>query len=80
MNKQYETFVDRVEQLPLGKETDLEIRSLEPGKHKYEVKMVRAILAREAKDLKGSDILKLRLPLGEPAPGNWAIKVLKELP
>ncbi len=79
MKKQYDTFVDDVEQIPLGKEIDLEIRSLEPGKHKYEIKMVRAVLAKEAKELRGADVLKLRLSLGEPVPETRAIKIIEEL-
>ncbi len=79
MNKQYDTFVDDPDQLPEGKEIQLEVRSLAPGKHKYEVKVVRAVLARDEKALKGADVLKLRLPLGEPVGAPMAIKIVREL-
>ncbi len=80
VRKQYETFVDDPERLPLGKEIDIEIRSLEPGKHKYEIRTVRAVLARDAAELKGADDLKLRLGLGEPVEGSWGIKIVNHLP
>lgn len=79
MQNQYDTFVDNPEQLPEGKEIELEVRSLNSGKHKYEIRVVRAIIARDQKTLKGADILKLRLPLGEPVPTTLAIKIVKEL-
>ncbi len=78
MKNTYETFVDKAEDLPLGKEIDIEIRSLQPGKHKYEIKTVRAVLAKEAKELRGADKLKLRLPLGAPVDETFAIKIVKD--
>ncbi|MBI4330393.1 MAG: phenylphosphate carboxylase subunit gamma [Chloroflexi bacterium] len=80
MKKEFETFVDSVDALPLGREIDLEIRTLEPGKHKYEIKTVRAVIEGEAAKLKGADVLRVRLPLGEAASGTWAIKIVRELP
>lgn len=79
MEKKYEAFVESLNQLPTGKEIDLEVRSLAPGKHKYEIKRVRAILAREAEDLPGADVLSLRFSLGQPADVIWAIRILEEL-
>lgn len=80
MKKEYETYVDSLDQLQSGKELALEVRSLEPGKHKYEIKRVRGILAKEGESLTGTDVLKIRFSLGEPAPAVMAIKILKELP
>lgn len=79
MKKEYEAFVESLDQLPMGREIDLEVRSLTPGKHKYEIKRVRAIIAKEAKDLAGAAVLRLRFGLGQPADTVFAIKVLKEI-
>ncbi len=78
MKKEYETYINSLDQLPTGKELDLEIRSLAPGKYKYEVKRVRAILSRTGES-SGGDILKLRFPLGAPSSETMSIKIVKEL-
>lgn len=80
MKKEYEAFVENLDQLTMGKEIDIEVRSLTPGKHKYEIKRVRAILARDAGKPAGADVLRLRFGLGHPADTVCAIKIVKELP
>ncbi|MDP2719844.1 MAG: phenylphosphate carboxylase subunit gamma [Dehalococcoidia bacterium] len=78
MQKEYEIYVDNVAELPLDRETELEIRSLSPGKYKYEIKRVKAVLSASPKASQG-DLLKLRLSLGEATSKVLGIKIVKEL-
>ena len=76
---EYATFVENLAALPEGKEMNLVIKTLEPGKYKYEAKYVRAIVSRSPESLPGGDVLRVRFHNGELHPNPYAIKIVSEL-
>ena len=79
MKKEYVTFVRRMRDLNEGKEI-LFIKDLTPGPRKYDTKLVRAELSRQANKLPDGDVLWIRSETGRLQSEPWAIKVLEELP
>ena len=78
MEKEYDTFVQSVNDFVSGQEYELTIRDLTPGKHKYESRFVRAVVYSSAKQ-EGSDVLWLRFLMGLPHPEPRGIKIVAEL-
>ncbi len=76
MAKEYDTFVQALEDLKDGKETELTIRDLET----YEQKKVKAIISSSKEKLPDADILRIRYSRGVPVNEPWAIKIIEELP
>ena len=79
MKKEYVTFVRRLSDLSEGKRA-LFIKDLTPGPRKYDTKLVRAELARNAAQLPDGDTLWVRSETGYLHPQPWGLKVLEELP
>lgn len=79
MSKEYLTYVRKYADLQEG-ERDIFIKDLTPGPRKYDTKQVRAVIARSAGKLPGSDTLWVRSEMGVLDPEPWAIKILKDLP
>jgi hypothetical protein len=79
MKREYVTFVRRLNDLGEGKET-LFIKDLTSGRRKYDTKLVRAELARNAAELPDGDTLWIRSETGYLHPEAWSIKILEELP
>ncbi len=79
MNKEYDTFVDKLSDLIEKEEVELSIRDLTPGKHKYESRHVRAILSSSIDQIPGGDILWIRFTMGLLHPKPWEIKITAEL-
>ena len=79
MKREYVTFVRRLADLSPGKAT-LFIKDLTPGPRKYDTKLVRAELSRNADKLPDGDLLRIRSETGYLHPEPWAIKILEELP
>jgi len=79
MPKEYDTFVNSLEELPQGKEIDITLRDLTPGPYKYETRYVKAIVSSRPEELPGADILWIRFQRGGKHPQPWAIRVLEEL-
>ena len=79
MKKEYVTFVRRLADLGEGKQV-LFIKDLTPGPRKYDTKLVRAELSRNAEKLPDGDLLRIRSETGYLHPEPWAIKILEELP
>ncbi len=77
--QKFDTYVDSPDSLPEGKEIELTIRDLGPGRYKYEMKRVRAVVSRSFEKLPNAAELWLRAPLGDPYPHPWAIRVLADL-
>lgn len=75
--QKFDTYVDNPDSLIEGKEIELTVRDLNPGRYKYEMKKVKAVVSRSSDKLPGAAELWLRAPLGEPYPQPWVIKVLK---
>ncbi len=44
MKRQYQAFIDDIAQLSEGKEVELNIKDLTPGKRKYDARLVTAVL------------------------------------
>jgi hypothetical protein len=76
---EYATFVENLAALPEGKETNLVIKNLAPGKYKYEAKYVRAMVSRSPESLPDGDVLRVRFNNGELHPQPYAIKIVSEL-
>lgn len=79
MKKEYDTFVETLEELPIGTNVALAIRDLTPGPRKYDTQYVKAVIHSDSNQLPDGDILWVRLQLGTRQPQPWAIKVLETL-
>jgi hypothetical protein len=76
---EYDTFVENLQALPQGKETELVIRELAPGQRKYCRRRVKAVITNAAQGPAGGDVLWLRFYSGRRHPQPWAIKITEEL-
>lgn len=79
MPKVYDTFVGSVGDLPEHGEVELTVRSLEPGRHKYTSRFVRAVVARERERLPDADVLQIRFLRGGRHDKEFAITIVGEL-
>jgi hypothetical protein len=79
MGKEFDTFIENVQDLPDGQECQLVIRDLTSGPRKYASRYVRAIVSSSPESLPESDTLWLRFPMGNLHPQPMAIKVMEEL-
>lgn len=78
MPKEYDTFVNNLEDVREGEEISLSIRDLTPGKHKYRWLYVKAIISSSAEKLLDSSTLWIRYKntgLRHLAP--FAIKIIE---
>jgi phenylphosphate carboxylase gamma subunit len=78
MRKEYDTFI--LKELPEvidDEESELTIRDLTPGTHKYKQMSVRAMLSRDAD--KYPDTLWVRLGKGQLLAKPWSIKIINRL-
>lgn len=76
----WETFVRRPDELQEGVEIPMMIRDLTPGPRKYGVRHVVAQISRSPGALSDSEPLWVRSTVGVRLDQPWAIKVLRELP
>ena len=76
MAKEYDTFVQALEDLKDGQEMELTIRDLET----YEQRKVKAVVSSSKERLPGADTLRIRFSRGVPVNEPWAIKITEELP
>ena len=79
MKKEYVTWLIRDEHLAEGRELELTIRDLTPGREKYSGRNVKAILSRSPDKLPDGDILWIRSGTGVLHPEPWAIKITGDL-
>ena len=79
MVQKFDTYIENPDSLPEGQEIELTVRDLTPGRYKYEMKRVRAVVSRSFDKLPDAAELWLRAPLGDPFPHPWAMKVLADL-
>ncbi len=77
--REYLTFVGKLEDLTQGKEIELLVKDLTPGRRKYDARYVRAIVGDDPKGLPESDVLWIRGFVGVLYPKPWAIKVVREV-
>lgn len=69
----------RPSDLKEGMEIPLVLRDLNPGRKKYGMRHVLAIISRQA-DAPDSDELQVRTVVGVLLPERWSIKILRDLP
>lgn len=78
--KIWETFVRRPGELKEGVAIPLVLRDLTPGRRKYRMRHVLAVLSREADDLSQMDELRVRTVVGVLLQESWGVKIIKQLP
>lgn len=76
----WETFIRQPEDLPEEVEVPLIIRDLTPGRRKYRMRHVVALVSRRPETLGHSGILWVRSTVGVRLDQPWAIEILRELP
>lgn len=77
--REYLTFVGKLEDLTQGKEIELLVKDLTPGRRKYDARYVRAVVSGDSKGLPDSDVLWIRGFVGVLYPQPWAIKITREV-
>jgi phenylphosphate carboxylase gamma subunit len=77
MKNMWEVFVMDMAELAEGKEIELSIRTLNPGKHKYTYKRVRCQVSSRQDQY--ADSLQVRMGRGQLSPAQFSIKVLEEV-
>lgn len=75
MKKEFLTFVKELDELVEDKEISIAIRDLTTGPHKYDCKIVKAILSRSPDKVQDWDVLWIRSWTGVAHPVPWAIMV-----
>ncbi len=76
----WETFVRRPGDLKVGVETPMVLRDLSPGRKKYQMRHVIAVVSRQTAAADGSDALRVRTVVGVLLPEIYTIKILRDLP
>ena len=74
---QWEVFVMDMAELAEGKDIEISIRTLNPGKQKYTYKHVRAQVSSSLD--KFPDQLQVRMGRGQLSPAKFSIKVIEEI-
>jgi hypothetical protein len=76
----WETFLRRPSDLKEGVETAMVLRDVRPGKKKYQMCHVIAIVSRKPEDMVAMDLLRVRTVVGILLGETWGIRILKDLP
>ncbi len=76
----WETFVRRPGDLKEGVETPMVLRDLRPGRKKYQMRHVVAVVRRQTSETVGLDELRVRTVVGVLLPEIYAIKIIRDLP
>lgn len=79
MKKEYLTFVPDIKDLIENQEVKLTIKDLTPGRHRYDNKIVKAILSSDPGRLPDGEVLWVRSWIGVLYPQPWAIKIVGEV-
>ena len=78
--REWETFIRQPEDLAEGAEIPLIIRDLAPGRTKYRLRHVVALVSRHPGTLSNNETLWVRTTVGVRLEQPWRIKILRELP
>lgn len=78
--KIWETFLRRPADLKDGLDIPLVLRDLSPGRKKYQMRHVIAVVSRKADDREKMDRLQVRTIVGVLLPETWGVKIVRELP
>ena len=76
--KVWETFLRRPNDLKEAGEVPLVLRDLTPGRKKYRMRHVVAVVTRKPEE--GLDVLRVRTVVGVLLPETWGINIIRELP
>lgn len=79
MKRKWDTFCDDTGGLKEGQEIAITVRSLQPGRRKYESHYVKAVVSSSPRDVPDWDELWLRWQRGYLRPQPWAIRIIVEL-
>ncbi len=79
MKKEYLCFVPDINDLIEGKEIQITIRDLAPGKNKYNARIVTALVSSRPEKLADGDTLWVRSWIGNAYPDPWAIRITGEV-
>ncbi len=58
----------------------LALRDLTPGKKKYQMRHVVAVVSRKADELASMDRLRIRTVVGVLLPDTWGVRIIRDLP
>ncbi len=78
--KMWETFVRRPGELKEGTAIPLVLRELAPGRGKYRMRHVLALVSRKIDELPQMDELRVRTVVGVLLKESWGVKIIKNLP
>ena len=73
----WETFVRRPGELKEGLEMPMVLRDLTPGRRKYQMRHVVALLRRDP--LESEDLLRVRTVVGVLLPETWGVRIVRQL-
>ena len=76
----WETFLRRPGDLKEAIEMPMVLRDLTPGKKKYQMRHVVAVVSRKPEDMASMDQLRIRTVVGILLPETWGVKIVRELP
>jgi hypothetical protein len=76
----WETFVRRPADLKPGVESPMVLRDLGPGRKKYQMRHVIAVVSPRTPDTVGVDQLRVRTVVGVLLPETYGIKIVRDLP
>lgn len=76
--KVWETFLRLPHDLKESVEIPLVLRDLSPGKKKYRMRHVVAVVTRKPEE--GMDVLCVRTVVGVLLPDIWGVRIVRELP
>ncbi len=76
----WETFLRRPGDMSEGVETPMVLRDLRPGKKKYRMRHVVALVSRDPGKTASMDELRVRTVVGVLLPETWGVRILRELP
>jgi hypothetical protein len=76
----WETFLRRPGDLKEGVEISLVLRDLAPGRKKYSMRHVLAVVTREPEEMASMDLLRVRTVVGVLLPETWGVRILRDLP
>jgi hypothetical protein len=79
VKKEYDTFLLGTDKLPDGRECQIVVRDLTPGKYKYQSFHVKAIVSSSAEQLPEGDTLWVRTELGRLDQHPWKIRIIEPL-
>lgn len=79
-NQVWETFIRHPGDLKEDTEMPMVLRDLSPGRKKYQMRHVVAVVTRNAEKMAATDRLRIRTIVGVLLPETWSVKIIRDLP